>query len=561
MKKLLNIIQFRQFVIAGVVFAIYSIFSAAHAFEQLKKTEVSLNAEGKPIRDFLRDFAVTQGIDIFVDPSIDGAVSGKFKLKPEVLLNTLAVSHRFKWYFEGDILQVVPDAEMTSEIISIQDTNWPKLKAALSRMSLIDPKFPLVVSPTDGTMRVSGPKRYVDQIKQAIKSITQVPEGSGFTASNRADIRVFPLNHVWAADTRTGTGSSQVIVPGVATVLKRLFASESQPSIGAEANNQLRTISPNRTVPIRGSTEVVQVPPDRNPSAPPSLFSGQNIARPRYPQIEADVRQNAVLIRDLPERLALYGPVIAKLDQPTGLVEIDVQIVEISSDFVEQLGIDWRGRSSRVQGQFGTTPTIDQPDVVSSVIGGSFTTLAGGAVRNLILRVNALVDTGHAKVQASPKILTMANVEAIVENKSEFYVRVASNLDANLFTVSSGTSLRVTPMLSWMGKDKAVSMAITIEDGNLTDRTVDNIPVVTRNTINTQASVKEGESLLIAGYSKELIQDNELGVPGLSSIPFLGRAFKSNSKKTQKVERFVLITPKTFGHSAERSRAATFSFQ
>jgi type III secretion protein C len=557
METLKKAFNFRRFLLLGIAFALISIATAPKAFAQLKKTEISLNAEAKPVRDFLRDFAATQGIDIYVDPSVDGAVSGKFKLKPEALLNMLAVSHRFKWYFEGDILQVVPDAEMTSEIISVPDANWPKLKASLSRMSLIDPKFPMVISPTDGTMRVSGPKRYVDQIKQAVRSFMNSSDGSGAPSnSSRADIRIFPLSHVWAADTRTGTGNSQVIVPGVATVLKKLFAAEMQAGGGLQNNSEVRTISPTRTVPIKGSTESVQVPPERFPFA-----NSSTAPRSRYPQIEADVRQNAVLIRDLPERLAMYGPIISRLDQPTGLVEIDVQIVEISSDFVEQLGIDWRGRSSHFQSQVGTTPTIDKVDVVSSIVGGSFTTLAGNAVRNLIVRVNALVDTGHAKVQASPKILTMANVEAIVENKSDFYVRVASNLDANLFTVSSGTSLRVTPMLSWIGKDKAVAMAISIEDGTLTDRTVDNIPVVSRNTINTQASVKEGESLLIAGYSKELVSDSEAGVPGLSAIPFFGRAFKSNSKKVQKIERFVLITPKTFGHTVERTRSATFSFQ
>ena len=93
-------------------------------------------------------------------------------------------------------------------------------------------------------------------------------------------------------------------------------------------------------------------------------------------------------------------------------------------------------------------------------------------------------------------------------------------------------------------KERAIAMNIQIEDGEITQRVVDGIPIINRNTINTQAAVKEGESLLIAGYSRQVSTAEQGGVPVLSDLPILGALFRDTKKRTQKVERFVLISPR-----------------
>jgi type III secretion protein C len=273
---------------------------------------------------------------------------------------------------------------------------------------------------------------------------------------------------------------------------------------------------------------------------------------------------NAVIVRDQAERMPFYEAVIRSLDVKPGLVEIEARIIEVRSDAVSSLGIDWRLHSGDADFQFsrnglpvtsslpvaggtglipspGVTPPIPSPNLQR---GGVLTTVLGDSGRYLIARVNALSQEGKANILASPRVLTLDNVEAVLENLSTFFVRVSGNLDAALFDISSGTSLRVTPLIVMDGDRKRVKLAIRIEDGSISDQAVDQIPVVQRSTIGTQAFINEGESLLIGGYTSDLRRDTQVGVPGLSSLPLLGKLFRFNEKQTAHVQRLFMLTPR-----------------
>jgi type III secretion protein C len=89
-----------------------------------------------------------------------------------------------------------------------------------------------------------------------------------------------------------------------------------------------------------------------------------------------------------------------------------------------------------------------------------------------------------------------------------------------------------------------VVLAIDIEDGNVTGESVDNVPVIRRRAVTTQAMVAEGRSLLIAGYSSEETVRAVVGVPGLSSMPIIGHLFKHQQHRRQNMERLYLLTPR-----------------
>ena len=87
-------------------------------------------------------------------------------------------------------------------------------------------------------------------------------------------------------------------------------------------------------------------------------------------------------------------------------------------------------------------------------------------------------------------------------------------------------------------------MAIAIEDGSFLEGTVDDIPIVRNNAINTQALVENNESLLIGGYYFERNEDNETRITILGDIPFLGRLFSSRNQTKIYNERLYMITPR-----------------
>jgi type III secretion protein C len=458
---------------------------------------------------------------------------------------------RLIWYFEGSgALQIVPDSDLRTEFVSYGDLNPKTLQKSLNRLGLLDSKFPIVMFPNEGTVKISGPKNYVELIRKQIGSLGST-DGA---IINQPEVRVFPLKYVFATDTKMGSGSIQTVVPGLVSELQQLYGRDGNNG-GASAP---RT-RPGLSAPAAGKVLVAST---RDGEIPKSLLDGltesngksANQSGAKGPVFVADVRQNAIIVKDLPERMSTYARLIESLDKPSSLVEIDIKIIEVTSNMADQLGIDWRingpkwdlqtGRGPLPSLQYAATQSQNYPGTAAQLSGGLYTLLSGNAVRNLIIRVNALIDNGHARVESSPRILTMANLQALIESREEVNVKVAGNLEANLYTISVGTAMKVTPILSMIEGRRAISMAIELEDGTLESRTVENIPIARRNSISTQATVIDGESLLIAGYSKEVVTDAESGVPFLKDIAGLGKLFKSTSKTRQRVERLVLLTPR-----------------
>jgi type III secretion protein C len=136
-------------------------------------------------------------------------------------------------------------------------------------------------------------------------------------------------------------------------------------------------------------------------------------------------------------------------------------------------------------------------------------------------------------------------VEAVVEANTSFFVRIQGEFDVDLFNVQAGTTLRVTPhVMREVGRASRIRLLVNVEDGNLTDSSVDNIPVIDRSAINTQTMINEGESLLIGGLVRDKTTKNVTKVPLLGDIPLLKYLFRYSSKRTEHTERLFLITPR-----------------
>src|SRR5207237_8107725 len=117
-------------------------------------------------------------------------------------------------------------------------------------------------------------------------------------------------------------------------------------------------------------------------------------------------------------------------------------------------------------GQIGGVGNTNANGSIITPIGAVFTASIGNSLRNYLLaRVSALAQNGDANLVARPKVLTLDNNEASLENLSDFYVRVNGFQDAGLFKVTTGTSVRVTPLIVDDQVGRGMMMSINIEDG------------------------------------------------------------------------------------------------
>jgi type III secretion protein C len=514
-------------------------------------------AEQKKLTEFLREFALSQGITTVISHEVDGVVNAKFDLSPRATLELIAGTYGLIWYYDGNVLHIYSSNEAKSEILRLSAANVAKLQQNLKQLKIADRRYPIAYDETENTVLVSGPKRYVELVQQAARYMDE-----NQSRRSSSEVRVFHLQYAWAEDYRLNQGEKEVILSGVASTLMKLFSGNSKPqTLQATKFTPPRRAASTRTK-LKGSDVELDVP---GKLEPPELESGGDAPDPSLPQFEADGRMNAILVRDVPERMQYYAELIRSLDVPPGLVEIEAQIMDVSSDALETLGVDWRlGRGKMdLQIRNGTSPPLTFGDALTdgtantiippatSPVGGVFSALSGEAGRFLLARISALEQTGRAKFVANPKVMTLDNVEAILENINTLHVRIAGVQAVNLFDVSAGTSLRVTPHIVREANGRRFKLAVKIEDGKFTGQNVDAIPTVQRSSIGTQAFIAEGESLLIAGYTAEEETNGTTGVPGLSRIPVVGNLFKRNEKVRTRVERLFMLTPRLVGDLAE----------
>lgn len=543
-------------------------------------------AQDKPLKDFIRDFAMSQGLSVVIAPEVSGTVNGRFNGSPQEMLNMISMSFSLTWYYDGSVLYVSPEGDLSSEVVQLGGIGAGQLQQALRRLGVSDGRFPISYDRAHNTAHVAGPKRYVQLVKETLQAMKRSDADSLAPAdvgATRTQIRVFALHYAWAADFTYSADGEEHSLPGIVSVLRDLYRT-NQPAPGAPLSarqrklERLRGMGYFRDQQAAGSESrrLAAVAPQEDAE---SVADNTYVALPAQtdfglPQFQADGRMNAVVVRDVPEHMRFYEEVIKTLDVKPALVEIEARVLEVSDDAIDTLGVDWRARSGSASvaltpGNLGNAaatststaatgsgfpgiPTITTSGLTAPLVipgsqlpsGGVLTTVLGDSGRFLLARVSALADHGKAKIVSTPRVLTLDNVEAVLENLNTFYVPVAGNLDVGLYNISAGTSLRVTPLLVNEDGRTQIKLAVRIEDGGITQQSVGTLPVVQRTTITTQAFINEGESLLIGGYKSDVHNVTNVGVPGLSSIPVLGALFRHQQKEKSHMEHLFMLTPR-----------------
>lgn len=504
-------------------------------------------AEGKRVAEVLLDFASSQGLPAVIADGIEGTVQANFDTTPDKFLDAMTRTYGVIWYHDGTALYFYPTGSVQSRLFRLKGFRREQVTELLESLQIGDRRFPLRFNAAESTLLVYGPPRHVELVGAAIESLD-----AGAMERNRKTVRVVPLRFASAGDRSLG----QTRIRGLASIMTSLYsgnptasAEHEAPPLAEVQSEKLRALQ-GVMGPDNRLADVLAKKSHDAGSAKPVPKSGvqRGLLSPidddAAPVFIADEGTNSIVILARPQRMAEYVEIIHRLDVQPVLVELEATIIDVSSDSLDTLGIDWsikgsRGSVSVTHPQSGTSP------------GTTFniSTLWADAGRELLARVDALGAQGKARVVAKPKVLGVANRPAVMREKRVATVRVAGNLEANLFQVEAGTLLQVTPQITSVpeaggGVADRIKLSLYIEDGNFERASVDNIPVVKRTEIMTEAHVGEGESLLIGGITttSESSQLNE--VQGLGRIPLLGALFRHRNDTSGRSERLFLISPR-----------------
>jgi type III secretion protein C len=546
---------------------------AAHAAPiPFAERNVQLTAREQPIALFLQDLFGLVDVPVSVSPNVKGAVNGSFNGPAERVWRGIARSFGLVEYYDGAVLHVYAGSELGTRTLPVPATVAERVLGSAQELRMPDARNTLRIT-REGALIASGTRRFIEQIDeltraQAAASAAQPPLG----------FKVFYLRYAWAHDVSSAFGGRQVTVPGVASIVRALMTSNPRSQVQMLPLEQLQrstvpklrgqgligtgTLGANDGAGGSGSSEALLAAygagaalAGAQAAAQPAAAAGSGAPLPigdaQQVRVEADTRLNAVIVRDAPQRLAQYEQLINALDVEPQPLEIEATIIDIDTDRMRELGINWRLTGSRGSFLFGNGTSSDLTlnggtapiDITPSGKGGFLSAVLGGG-NELALRLNALQEQGAAKIVSSPQVLTLSNVEATFDTSRTFYVRVAGREEVDLFAVSAGTTLRVTPHVFKDRDQVRIKMLVSIDDGAISQQQVDQIPVVERASVNTQALIFEGESLLVGGLTRESTRNGVTKVPLLGDLPLIGNLFRSTSDSNARTERMFLIVPR-----------------
>ncbi len=465
-------------------------------------------AEGESLRDVLVNFGTNYEVSVVVSDKVNDQVNGQFEHEePRAFLQQLASLYNLVWYYDGNVLYVFKNSEVQSRLIKLAQTGAPELKQALQRAGIWEPRFGWRPDADNRLVYVSGPPRYLELIEQTAMALEQQSQLRSEKTGPLA-IEIFPLKYASATDRTIQYRDKDVDAPGVATILSRLLSDAGVQMVNGEGKKGAGT------------------------------HSGQAI-------VQADPSLNAVLVRDAPERMAMYGKLIAALDKPAARIEVALSIIDINAEDLSQLGVDWRvGIRTGSNQQVIIKTTGDRKGIEGGAALGSLVDSKG--LDYLLARVNLLENEGNAQVVSRPTLLTQENTQAVIDHSETYYVKISGERVAELKGITYGTMLRMTPRVIQLGDRPEVSLSLHIEDGSQKPNSsgLDGIPTISRTVVDTIARVGHGQSLLIGGIYRDELSENLSKVPFLGDIPYLGALFRSKESQTRRQVRLFIIEPR-----------------
>jgi len=293
--------------------------------------------------------------------------------------------------------------------------------------------------------------------------------------------------------------------------------------------------------------------------------------------IKVDEHSNSLVISAMHDDLAKMLPIIEKLDKPTAQIKIKANIVETTKSTARDLGIMWGGMyntsvsrdslsvmpgGTRTNSTAPINPTAGGPvgiggtGFASNFQAANLTATAAGSLGLLFATVGgnileaqlqALQSDNKLNILSSPSITTLDNQKAFTENGTKIpYVTNETQTGSTTPTKTIKFEdvvlrLEITPHVI-DGKNLKMTIAVKKDEVDMS-RSVEGNPFIIKKQTQTVLIVKDGETIVISGLTKQTLSGGDKGWPFLKDVPILGWLFKADSKSDTMEEVLVFITP------------------
>lgn len=252
-----------------------------------------------------------------------------------------------------------------------------------------------------------------------------------------------------------------------------------------------------------------------------------------------DERLNLIVVRDTPEVISLVERMLANLDLPDPEVMLEVEVMEISSNKLDEVGLQWP-EEVRYGLPSGTT------EITRADRGSLRASIANPA---LLATLRETVSRGNVLANPRLRARNREKAKVLIGEKLPVFASTAATANvAGTTTVSYldvGLKLDVEPNVQL---DNEVVMKVNLEVSTLIAKIAGPAGSVGYQVGTRQAStslrLRDGETQVLAGLIRDEDSKDISGVPVLADLPVAGRLFGLHSDRRVKSEVVLLITPR-----------------
>lgn len=296
--------------------------------------------------------------------------------------------------------------------------------------------------------------------------------------------------------------------------------------------------------------------------------------------IAVDTRTNVLIVRDVLGNLDQIEELTRSLDTQTPQVLVEARIVEATSRYLRDFGVQWGGDATfsaatgnptgvafpNSVGLVGGSPTgnaptsglspftptvanpnfaVNLPAAVGAGSGGALGLTFGSVDNNfnLNLRLSAAESNGMLRILSSPRILTLDNHEARIAQGTLIPFSQVSAQGVQTTFQEAKLQLLVKPHVT---ADGSISMHVKINrdepDFNQTSARGD--PTILKREAETELLVMDGNTAVIGGIYTRNTGRNLDQVPFFGDIPLIGLLFQHRRASDTRGELVIFLTPR-----------------
>ncbi len=257
--------------------------------------------------------------------------------------------------------------------------------------------------------------------------------------------------------------------------------------------------------------------------------------------LSIDTRSNSLIFYTTGPRYEALLPMIRRLDIPPKQIVLEAMIAEVNLTGEFQNGVEFAFREGKLSG--GTAGNLGLPT------GGLALTYDFGIGEQIRMRLQA--SDARVNVLSNPILVVKDGVAASIQVGNDVPTVGATASDPiqsdRLVTTvlyrNTGLNLSITPNINAQG---SVLLSISQSTTNAVPGSsgVSGAPIFFQRSVSTEVVAASGQTVFLAGLRSESDSTTSSKVPVLGSVPLLGSLFSSDTRRREKTELVILITPR-----------------